>query len=164
MDLIRNHPRHQLAGVRGFQNQANRLFDEFFNTRNLELNDPLEAAKRSEEVGDAWVPNVDVSEDEKHYHINVELPGVEKDNVSVTLEHGRLTVMGERPHESEQESGKHKDYHRVEGAFGKFRRSFRVPEGVNEEDIEAQFRDGLLHLLIPKKHQEKGGKVNINVK
>jgi HSP20 family protein len=163
MDLIRNSPRHNLAGVRGFQNQANRLFDEFFTPTALSTRDPLEAATQSEEVANAWVPNVDVSEDDNNYHINVELPGMKKDDISVTVENGMLTVSGERQHESEQ-GGPNKDYHRVERFYGKFQRAFRLPDGVNEKDIDAQFTDGILHLMVPKAEESKPKQIDVKIK
>ena len=104
---------------------------------------------KSSAVAD-WVPVVDVVEDEKEYLIKAELPEVSKDNVRVTVEKGKLTLSGERKFEKE-ESGK--KYHRVERSYGTFARSFNLPENVDAEKVEADFKDGVLRVHLAKLEQ-----------
>lgn len=97
-----------------------------------------------------WVPVVDVVEDEKEFLISADLPEVTKENVRVTVDKGQLTLSGERKFEKE-ESGK--KYHRVERAYGHFSRSFRLPENVDADKVEAEFKDGVLRIHLAKVEQ-----------
>lgn len=106
-----------------------------------------------------WVPVVDVVEDEKEFLITAELPEVTKENVRVTVDKGQLTLSGERKFEKE-ESGK--KYHRVERAYGQFSRSFKLPDTVDADKVEAEFKDGLLRIHLAK--VEKAGPRQIEVK
>lgn len=106
-----------------------------------------------------WVPVVDVVEDEKEFLIKAELPEVTKENVRVTVEKGKLTLSGERKFEKE-ESGK--KYHRVERSYGSFARTFNLPENVDAEKVEADFKDGVLRIHLAK--VEKPGPREIEVK
>ena len=106
-----------------------------------------------------WVPVVDVVEDEKEYLIKAELPEVTKDNVRVTVEKGKLTLSGERKFEKEEDG---KKYHRVERSYGSFSRSFNLPENVDAEKVEADFKDGVLRVHLAK--VEKPGPRQIEVK
>jgi HSP20 family protein len=106
-----------------------------------------------------WVPVVDIIEDEKEFLVKAELPEVSRDNVHVTVENGRLTIKGERRFEKE-ETGK--KYHRVERSYGTFLRSFNLPENADAEKVEAEFKDGVLFIHLPK--QEKALPRQIEVK
>ncbi len=106
-----------------------------------------------------WVPVVDIVEDEKEFLIKAELPEVPKENVRVTVENGWLTLAGERKFEKE-EAGK--KYHRVERSYGSFRRSFNLPENADAQKVEAEYKDGILRVHLPK--QEKARPRDIEVK
>ncbi|QJE98865.1 Hsp20/alpha crystallin family protein [Luteolibacter luteus] len=106
-----------------------------------------------------WVPVVDVVEDEKEFLITAELPEVTKENVRVTVDKGQLTLSGERKFEKEENG---KKYHRVERAYGQFSRSFKLPDTVDAEKVEAEFKDGLLRIHLAK--VEKSGPRQIEVK
>ncbi len=95
----------------------------------------------------AWAPLVDVAEDDKEFTVKADLPEVKKEDVHVTLENGSLRITGERKFEKEE---KGKRYHRIERAYGKFERSFVLPEGAKTENIKAEFKDGTLNVHIPK--------------
>lgn len=92
-------------------------------------------------------PAVDVDESDQAYVVSVELPGVRKEDVSVELEHGVLTVHGEKKGERDEKKGKSRW---VERSFGVFQRSFTLPANASPERIEASFRDGILTVSVPK--------------
>ena len=98
-----------------------------------------------------WQPAVDISETQNDYVVRAELPGVKKEDVSVTIENGILTLRGDKKTQSEErENGK---VHRVECSYGSFVRSFSLPREVEQDKIEAQYNDGILLLNIPKSAQ-----------
>jgi HSP20 family protein len=92
-------------------------------------------------------PNVNTRETDDNYHIEVELPGVKKENVDIQVDGNVLTISGERNVRSEV---KDEDYHKVESRYGLFSRSFTLPEKVDVSNIEAKFTDGILEVAIPK--------------
>ena len=92
-------------------------------------------------------PNVNTRETEEAYHIEVELPGVKKENVDIQVDGNVLTISGER---NVREEVKDEDYHKVESRYGLFSRSFTLPEKVDVSNIEAEFKDGILEVAIPK--------------
>jgi HSP20 family protein len=94
------------------------------------------------------VPSVDIAETEKVYELTAELPGLEERNIEVILTSGNLTIKGEREEEREK---KEKGYHLQERRFGSFERSFAMPEDVAEDKIEANFKNGVLTVTLPKK-------------
>ena len=96
----------------------------------------------------AWMPAVDVREDASSLTLDFELPGLEPDQVEVTAENGVLTVRGEK--RAERKEGEQGRYHLVERSYGSFSRSFQLPSGVDEGQIDAQFENGVLHVQIPK--------------
>ena len=93
----------------------------------------------------SWKPLVDVTEDANEYLIKAELPEVKKDDIKVTMDNGYLTISGERKFEKED-----KKLHTMERFYGSFERSFNLPAEVKEEDINAEFKDGLLMLHMRK--------------
>lgn len=95
----------------------------------------------------SWSPRVDVLEDEKEYTVKAELPEVRKDQISVTVRDGMLTICGERRAEKEE---KGKKYHRVERAYGSFERSFSVPADADPSRVTSGFKDGVLSVHLPK--------------
>lgn len=107
-----------------------------------------------------WAPAVDITEDEKEYLIKAELPELKKEDVKVTVENGELNITGERKFEKEE---KNKKYHRVERSYGSFLRSFTLPEGVNGEKVNAQFKDGVLSVHLPKDEKAKPKAVEVAV-
>ncbi len=107
-----------------------------------------------------WVPTVDISETAGEYVIQAELPEVKKDDVNVTLEEGVLTIRGQRRQEKDEKTTK---YHRVERSYGTFVRSFTLPDQVNESEVKADFKDGVLNLHIPKSEKAKPRAIEVNV-
>jgi HSP20 family protein len=114
-----------------------------------------------EEMGLAtWTPRVDIAEDDKEYVINVELPGVKKEEVKVAIENGVLSISGERKSEKEE---KGKKFHRVEQTYGTFLRSFTLPEGGSSDKISAEFRDGILKVHLLKEEKARAKAIDVKV-
>jgi len=113
---------------------------------------------RSFEVGD-WMPVVDIEETEDAFSIKAELPGVEKDDVSINIDKGVLTIKGEKKTETED-----KKRHRVECSYGSFVRSFTLPQSVNVDDVEAEYNNGILNLTIPKSEEAKPKEIEVKIK
>lgn len=110
--------------------------------------------------GGDWVPRVDIAEDDSELSIKAEIPDVQKEDVKVSVENGVITIQGEKKHEDEE---KNKKYHRVERFYGKFTRSFTLPGNVDENNIHASFKNGILNLKIPKIAEEKQKAIEVNV-
>lgn len=94
-----------------------------------------------------WAPSADVTEDENEYMIRMDIPGMEKKDIKVNYQDGRLTVTGERKSEEKEEK---KDFIRRERYYGSFYRAFTLPEKVKDDKINASFKDGVLMLKVPK--------------
>ncbi|ACF44358.1 Hsp20/alpha crystallin family protein [Pelodictyon phaeoclathratiforme] len=90
---------------------------------------------------------VDISEDEAGFHIDAELPGIAKENVVLHIEDDVLTIKAERTAETEESK---KNYHRIERSSGSFSRSFNLGEMIDQESISADFKNGILHVTLPK--------------
>jgi HSP20 family protein len=111
------------------------------------------ASEPKEEV--SFTPKVNTREGKEAYHIEVELPGIKKNEVDVKVDGNVLTISGERTLRDEV---KEENYHKVESFYGKFSRSFTLPERVDIENIHAESVDGLLEVVIPKLHIDTSSK------
>jgi len=107
-----------------------------------------------------WEPLVDISEDDRAYLIKAELPEIHKDDVKVRLENGVLTISGER--RWEEEAGNRK-YHRVERAYGSFVRGFTMPDDADPDKVRAEFRDGVLRVMIDKSEKARARAIDVKV-
>ena len=105
-----------------------------------------------------WMPPVDIRETEDNLLFTVELPGLAKEDVEVTVENNILTISGERKFEKET---KREDYHRMERSYGNFSRSFTLPAGVRADKVDANFLNGVLHIQMPKQEGAKPKKISI---
>ncbi len=94
-----------------------------------------------------FTPSVNTREGEHAYHVEVDLPGVKKDDIHVDVKDNVVTIFGERKTKKEV---KEEDYYKVESAYGKFERSFTLPENSDTENIHAESQDGVLEVIIPK--------------
>ena len=103
----------------------------------------------------AFIPAVNTREDENNYYIEVDLPGIKKEDVEISLKDNVLTISGERKFKNEV---KEEDYYKIESAFGKFSRSFTLPENADIENIEAKAENGVLEIIIPKVKEDKKAK------
>jgi HSP20 family protein len=93
-----------------------------------------------------WSPEVDISEDDHGYLLKADLPEMKKEDVKVTVDHGILSVSGERKTKKED---KKKKFHRIERSYGNFRRSFTLPEDTDSTKVTAEFREGVLKVHVP---------------
>ncbi len=112
------------------------IFDNFFNDSffdNENLNN--------------YTPSVDIAETDKSFEFSVALPGVKKSDLSIEMKNGNINISGERKWGNKTNE---KNYHTVETKYGKFSRSFELPEGINQNKIDAKFTDGILNISIPK--------------
>ena len=107
-----------------------------------------------------WVPLVDIVEHDTEYLIKVELPGVKKDDVKVTVQDDVLTITGERALEKEEKGRK---YHRVERAYGRFARSFTLPEDADGDKVAAEFNDGVLKVHLPKAERARPKSIEVKI-
>ena len=128
-----------------FTREIDRVFDAFFGQT---------------DQGRRWVPPVDLVEAEDHFVLKADLPGLSEGDVSIELEDNVLTVSGERKAEHED---KREGYVRVERAYGAFRRSLTLPDGVDPEGVAASFDKGVLEVRIPKPEERKPRRVAIQV-
>ena len=107
-----------------------------------------------------WTPPVDISETDEAFHIAAELPEVKKDDVKVTVEKGVLTLQGERKEEREEKGRK---IHRIERSYGRFVRSFTLPDLVDDTKVKAEFKNGVLHLHLPKSEKARPKAIEVKV-
>lgn len=147
MALTRWNPFRGLVSV---PQDVDRLFEEFFGSFPMELNG----------WSGIWSPTVDVSEDSDNIYFTIEIPGMSKEDLKVTMQDNLLTIRGEKKMEMER---KEANLHRVERSYGSFVRSFSVPSGVVADRIKAQYQDGLLKITLPKAEQVKPKEIPIAV-
>ncbi len=143
--------------------EMDRLFDDF--TGGFWRGSPFDMAPfRRAEATFRTMPAVDVAETDKAYEITAELPGLDEKNVEVRLANGVLSIKGEKQEEKEEKEEKEKDYYRCERSFGSFERSFQVPDDVEENKIEASFKNGILSVTLPKSAEAQKQAKKIEVK
>jgi HSP20 family protein len=126
-----------------------RFFDSFFERYPKE---------RSEGF---WAPTLDIEEDKDNFMVNVELPGMKKEDIKISLSGETLTISGERRYESEE---KGKTYFRLERAYGKFQRTLNLPAEVDANRTKASYQNGILTLTMPKSERAKAKEIAIEVK
>jgi HSP20 family protein len=131
------------------QREVDRMFDRYNGT----VTDESRASDLS--------PHVDVSEEENNYLLNVELPGVEKKDVKITVSDGVLRIKGDKKQTLEQKEDK---FQRIERCFGSFERSFTLPAAVRSDKIEADFKNGVLTISIPKEEEAKPKEIEVRMK
>jgi len=144
--LTRWDPFRELSAL---QNRMSRLFEEQYgNGREESL------------TAGAFVPPVDIYEDEHGIQLKLEVPGIEEKDLDVKVENNVLTVRGERKFEKKVNE---ENYLRVERAYGSFSRSFSLSNTVNTEAIKAEYKDGVLNLTVPKREEAKPKQIKVNV-
>jgi HSP20 family protein len=155
MAIVRWNPTRELAtfptDVLSMQRQINRMFDEFFRSDRDDTS----------LLASSWKPAVDIVEEDDAYVAKVELPGVNKDDVKITMQDNILTIRGEK---KEEKKGKEGSAHRVERYYGSFQRSFSLPTSVKSDRIEAEYKDGILTISMPKAEEAKPKQIEVKVK
>ena len=142
MTLIKyNYPERDI-----FSKRFSDIMDEFFH----------DAVRTRQE---SFAPSIDISENEKQFVIEVEVPGVAKENIQINMEDSVLTISGERKFEEKEEN---KQYHRVETHYGTFSRSLTLPENADSDSVQAAYENGILTISIGK--SEKSLKKQIEIK
>lgn len=139
----------KLNPFEAFERDVKRLFDDFFALEPVDLFDS------------AWMPSVDVDEDDKSIHIRAEIPGIDEKDINVTLEDNVLTITGEKKEERKEEN---KRYIVAERKFGSFKRSITLPAEVKADSAKASFKNGVLTIDFEKKEVSQPKRITINVK
>jgi HSP20 family protein len=140
-------PLREMVGVR---DRIDRLFDEYFGR--------FPAAEESFER--TWSPLVDIHEEKDTIVVKAELPGIKKEDISIEVKNNVLTLSGERKQEKET---KKENYHRIERAYGKFSRSFTLPNTITADKVKASYKDGILEITLPKTEESKPKGIPIKV-
>ena len=134
--------------VLALQNRMNSLFQEY----NRSEGDALTTA--------AFVPPVDIYEDEHRIVLKLEVPGMKESDLDIQLENNVLTVKGERKFEKEE---KEENFHRIERRYGSFYRSFTIPNTVNPESVKAGYDAGVLRIELEKRAEAKPKQIKVEV-
>jgi HSP20 family protein len=136
--------------VLALQNRMNSLFQDF--NRGQSENDALTTA--------AFVPPVDIYEDEHKIVLKLEVPGMKESDLDIQLENNVLTVKGERKFEKEE---KEENFHRIERRYGSFYRSFTIPNTVNPENVKAGYDAGVLRIELEKRAEAKPKQIKVEI-
>jgi HSP20 family protein len=129
----------------------NRLFDE--SVRSVRQGD--EALSTS-----VWTPPVDIFETENEVVVKAELPEVNQKDIEIQVENSTLTLRGERKFDKEV---KQESFHRIERPYGTFARSFTLPTTIDQEKIRADYKDGILRVVMPKREETKPKQIKVAV-
>jgi HSP20 family protein len=151
MALIRWEPVRELNSL---QHEMNRLFSAFFDTPGVGAGDGESGPVTR------WLPAMDLIETDNEFVLRADLPGLSEDDINVELEGNVLTISGERKAEHEARKD---GFYRLERAYGKFQRSLTLPEGVDGDNVTANFDRGVLEVRIPKPAERKPHHVTIGV-
>src|SRR5256714_5776405 len=131
------------APIFGLRREIDRLFEDTFGRE-----------------GGTFTPAVDIKENEQEISLEIELPGLKPENVEVMADNGVLTIRGEK--QSERKEGEDNRYQVVERSYGTFVRTFQLPQGVDEDQIKAEFDNGVLTLTIPKEALPQPKRIQIS--
>jgi len=129
-----------------FQREMSRLMDTFFGPGEFPL------------MGQGWAPRVDVSETATDVVVKAEVPGLSKDEIKVTVSGNMLTISGEKKDEREEAKA---NYTLVERRYGRFCRSITLPSGIDPDKAQADFRDGVLSITLPKTEETRAKKIPV---
>lgn len=153
MAIVRWNPAKDLLNV---EREFNRLFNSFNSRFGL-----LDKEDESEYENAVWMPLTDISEDKDNFVLRLDLPGINREDVKISYSEGQLSISGERKQEKETKDSK---FHRVERVYGKYFRSFNLSTKINEDKIDAEFKDGQLIITVPKAEEAKPKEISIKVK
>ncbi len=148
MTLMKWRP---MGDVLTVHDRINRLFEDFYNR------DP----ERGGDISSSWFPATDIYETKDDYVFRLEVPGMAKEDVKIEFDQSALKIRGEK---REEKGVNRENYHRIESYSGVFERSFVLPKDVDVMKIQAEMRDGILELRVPKSEEKKARAIPINVK
>jgi len=154
MTLVKFNPMRDLVD---FERQFNKMFNSFENRFGISRSKDEE----NEYENAVWMPLTDIYEDKEKYTLKLDLPGIKKNDVKISFVDNKLSISGERSQESEHKDSK---CHRIERSFGSYYRSFNLPENVQSDKINAEFKDGQLTISVPKAEEAKPKEIEIKVK
>lgn len=129
------------------RNELDRLFD-------------LSLPSRDSSLFSGWTPALDVFDEKDHFVVNVELPGLKKEEIDLSFQEGVLSISGDRKHTVENKDGQ---TFRSERYFGKFQRSVTLPAAVDSAKISASYKDGVLNVTLPKAEEAKPKQIAVNI-
>ena len=145
MAIVRYDP---FRDLRTLQEEVNRLFST-----------NLTRAFDDEGIGrGAWAPSVDIYENKDQIVLEAELPGMKQEDFDLSIENNVITLRGERKFEKTDETD---NYHRVERSYGSFTRSFTLPQTVSAEGATAEYNNGVLRVMLPKKEETKSRRIQV---
>jgi HSP20 family protein len=147
MTLVRWRPMKDMISM---QRDLNRAFNDFFSTSTAS-NDLFERD---------WAPAVDIFEKDDEVNLKAELPGMTREDISISIENSTLTISGEKKRENEVSDD---NYHRIERSYGRFQRAFSLPSTVDSQNVKANFKDGILSITLAKKEEAKPKKIEVAV-
>ena len=142
MDVVKWDPFRELSVVR---DQMDRLMGSFFLGSRLS--------------GDAWAPDLDVSETDEEILVKADLPGIDEKDLSVSLSGTNLLIKGDKKEKKEE---KGKQFHRIERSFGSFQRTVALPVAVDSSRIKAEYSKGVLEVHLPKKPEVKPQQIPVS--
>ena len=134
--------------------QLHRDINRVFDKQSSQLTEP-----NTELFGKAWMPAIDIKDEEKHIVLFADVPGIDVKDIHVDAHNGVLTIKGERKFEKETTE---KDFHRIERSYGSFFRQFALPDNVADDDISAKCKDGVLEVRIPKKAPSQAKRIPVH--
>lgn len=132
-----------------------RLFEDAFNDMLRPFGTDAEAVSTR-----TWIPRVDIRENADGLTLLMDVPGLGKDDLNITLENNVLTIAGERKFETDEKANE--SYHRLERQYGAFSRSFTLAPTVRTDKVEASFKDGVLSVHLPKQEESKPRRISIS--
>ncbi len=148
MALIRWDPFREMSSL---QERMNRLISDY----------RFRAPFGEEELAQgSWIPPVDIHETKEAIVLNIELPGVTKEDIQLEVKDSTLTIRGEKKVEKDV---KEENFHRMERTYGAFMRAFTLPSMVRQESVKARFKDGVLEVTLPKAEEAKPKQIKVDV-
>ena len=137
------------GGLTDLRDEIDRLFEA-----------PLAELARGSQLLSGWTPALDLFEDPDNVYVRVELPGMKKDDIELSLHDGTLSIVGERKGEEKFQDA---EMYRSERFFGRFQRTITLPTTVAADKVKAQYKDGILKVTLPKAEEAKPKHIDVNV-
>jgi HSP20 family protein len=154
-NLLTKNQSNDLTPIHSLQNQVGKIFDNFFN--NFEENFFF----KQYHLAKPFQPRVNISETDKAYLVEADLAGINKDDVKIECKDNVLSISAKKEEKKEEEN---KNYHRFEYSSGSFYRSFNLPGNIEQKNIAAEMKDGVLKITLPKSEKHSSETKQITIK